>query len=230
MEVEALLVYRAGSGTMTDFTVCVATFGDESWAELAQRAAQSAESQAHVITYHGGESVAQARNACLDKVQTEFVIFLDADDVLEQGYVITMQQGSADIRAPFVRIIRQGRGMYRAPGLPWVVYCMNTRRHYGQDCVGDCLQYGNWIVVGAGARTELLRSVGGWGEEPIYEDWALWLRCWHAGASFESVPEAVYRQHISLDSRNHEGEAFDQRHEWHDRIVNSVLGHNPITA
>ena len=216
---------------MSDFTICVASFGDRSWECLAQRAINSAKGQAEVVAHHGGETVAESRNACLAQVETEYVIFLDADDILEPGYVRHMQEGSADIRAPRVRIIRNnGTGTYRMPIMPWVVNCIDTKRHPGEECVDKCLQYGNWIVVGAGVRTDLLRSVGGWGDEPIYEDWALWLRCWHAGASIEQVPEAIYRQHISLDSRNHAGDAFADRHQWHDRIVTSVLGHNPLTT
>lgn len=214
---------------MSDYTVVVATFGDSSWQRLADRAAYSVKSQAEVVRYHGGESVAEARNAALALVQTEFVIFLDADDILEGGYISAMKQGSADIRAPRVRVIHNGRGMYREPMMPWVSNCAHVNRHPGEECVGECLQYGNWVVIGAAARTELLRDVGGFHDEPIYEDWALWLRCWAAGATFEPIHEAIYRQHIRGESRNHFGEAFDDRHAWHHRIVTSVLGHNPLT-
>jgi hypothetical protein len=69
-------------------------------------------------------------------------------------------------------------------------------------CAAGCLTEGNWLVIGALARAELLRQIGGWRDWPVYEDWDLWLRCHLAGASIEAIPAAVYRAHVRPDSRN----------------------------
>jgi Glycosyl transferase family group 2 len=194
-------------------TVVVATYGDDIWRELAQRAIMSAEHQAPVIHVHG-DGLADARNKCLAKVETEFVVHLDADDTLLPGYVNAMLRGSADVRVPMVQNMHNN---HRLPYSPKV---------YGHhhSCEPSCLLEGNYIVVGAAVRTELARSVGGWWNEPIYEDWSLWLRCQQAKASFEHVPEAVYGFHKSPESRNHAGAAYEDRHLWHRLILDSIVG------
>ena len=196
-----------------DISIVIATYGDVMWKEIAGRAMMSAATQARVIHVHG-ESLADARNKGLDMVETEYVIHLDADDVLLPGYVNAMLRATADVRVPMVRNMHNN---YREPYWP---------RVYGHlhRCEPACLLEGNYIVVGAAVRTELARLVGGWWDEPIYEDWSLWLRCQQAGASFEYVPEAIYGFHKSPDSRNHSGPAYRDRHLWHHRILDSIVG------
>lgn len=205
---------------MSDVSVVVGTFGEQKWAELAQERAVPSALWLDVPAIHAhGETLAEARNSGLEQVETEWVIHLDADDELEEGYVEAMEGGSADVRAPAVRLMRPGR----TRGRIWIP------KVFAHDhlCRRDCLPFGNWICVGAYARTELLRSVGGWEEWPIYEDWALWLRCYAAGARFEYRTDAIYRQHLSPESRNHSGEAFSERNSWHNRIVTEILGGVP---
>jgi glycosyltransferase involved in cell wall biosynthesis len=188
-------------------TVCVATYGDPSWVELAQRAIASAEPQAPVVHVHG-DTLAGARNAALDLAETEWVVFLDADDELEPGYITTLAAGTADLRAPAVRYVRGRRE--REPYVP----CVAAHRH---DCEAACLTEGNYLVVGTYARAQLLRDVGGWGDEALYEDWSLWLRCHLAGATIETIPAAVYRAHVRLDSRNRAPSQAERDH-WHRTI------------
>jgi glycosyltransferase involved in cell wall biosynthesis len=200
---------------MDDVTVVVGTFGEPAWVELAQQAIRSAHHQAPVIHVHAG-TLAEARNACLEQVETEWVIHLDADDELEPGYVAAMRRGSADIRAPRVRCMRGGHSVRHGLFMPRVW----RHRH---ACDRTCLPHGSWVVVGAAVRADLVRAVGGWQEEPIYEDWSLWLRCYKAGATFEAIHGAIYRQHLRVDSRNHAGPAWERRDFWHHEILRSVL-------
>lgn len=183
---------------MEEVTVVVATFGDlRKWGPLADRAVASLEAQTvrpALVRVHG-DSLHGARNEGLAQVTTDTVIFLDADDELEATYVETMLAGTADVRAPAVRYIR-GAQAY-PPRVP------NVAGH-GHDCVGDCLEDGNWIIIGAAVRTEILRRAGGWRDFPWSEDWDTWVRCWKAGATFESIPAAIYRAHVRSNSRNRE--------------------------
>lgn len=195
-------------------TVVVPTFGDDPiWREYAERAVASARTQAPTIHVHG-DNLADARNKALCMVETQYVIHLDADDTLSPGYVNAMLQGSADVRVPRVRNMRTP---HRVP------YSPNVYAHH-HLCQPECLLQGNYIVVGAAVRTELAKQVGGWWDESIYEDWSLWLRCQQAGATFEHISDAVYEFHWRPESRNHSGEAFRERHEWHQRILTSILG------
>ena len=202
-----------GAEVLMSITVVIGTYGDDIWREYAKRAIASAKSQAPVIHVHG-DNLADARNKGLAKVETEHVVHLDADDTLLPGYVNAMLRGTADVRVPMVRNMRNN---YRKP------YSPNVYGH-SHSCEPTCLLEGNYIVVGAAVRTELVREVGGWWDEPLYEDWSLFLRCQQAGATFEHVTDAVYGFHSRPDSRNHSGPAYEQRHYWHQSILDSIVG------
>lgn len=175
-----------------DVTVAVCTFGAPEWIALAQRAIASVQEQAPVVHVHG-RTLADSRNQALAQVDTEWLVYLDADDQLESGYIDAMAVGSADLRAPTVRYVHGARPAGA------IIPRVAGHRH---ACAADCLRDGNWLVIGTAARAELLRRVGGWRDFPWSEDWDLWLRCWRAGATVEAIPGAVYRAHVRSDSRN----------------------------
>lgn len=195
-----------------DVTIAIATFGDRSWVELAeQRALPSArQSGAPVVQIHLDEGgIHDARNACLNLVDTKYLIYLDADDELEPGYLDAMATGTADVRAPSVAYVTNGRR--QRPEMPRVV-------GHTHQCAAGCLTAGNWLVVGSMVRTQLLRGIGGWRDFPWSEDWDVWLRCHLAGASIEPIPRAVYRAHVRPDSRNR-GASQAERLATHRAIV-----------
>ncbi|MEH3055544.1 MAG: glycosyltransferase [Patulibacter minatonensis] len=171
-------------------SIVVATFGDQSWRQLAaERAIPSAESFGVPFHVVHGDTLAQARNEGVARCSTEWVVHLDADDELAPGYLDELAKGTADLRAPAVSY--NGR----IPYVPKVA-------GHAHDCTAECLEHGNYLVVGALARVEQIKAVGGWEGWPVYEDWALWLRMWRAGATVESIPDAVYLAYARHDSRN----------------------------
>lgn len=175
-----------------DVTVLVATYGDDAWIELARTRAIPSVTDAPVVHHHG-LTLHDARNSALEAAATEWVCFLDADDELEPDYFDAMARGTADLRAPAVRYVTStSRPQARVPRVAGHVHA----------CTADCLEWGNWLVIGTLARADLLRTVGGFRDYPWSEDWDLWVRCWHAGATIEAVPAAVYRAHVRRDSRN----------------------------
>lgn len=178
---------------MAEVTVVVATYGDKEWSELADRRALPSAYALRVptIAIHG-DTLHGARNAGLEDVTTQYVCFLDADDALEGGYFDQIATSEADLRVPRVRYMRGRRGTLMMPKVAG----------HTHDCTAECLAYGNWMVIGTVAPTELVKKVGGFRDFPWSEDWDLWVRCWHASATIEAVPSAVYRAHVRSDSRN----------------------------
>lgn len=192
-------------------TVCVSTFGDGKWADLArERAIPSAQAQDVRVVHRHGDSLHCARNAALDVVDTPYAIFLDADDVIEPRYVEWMERFTADVRVPAVRWVPVGRSW-----LPQTLPRVSGHRHV---CEASCLTEGNFVVIGAAARVDLIRKVGGWRDWPMFEDWDLWLRLHLAGASFEWVTQAVYRAYVDHESRNRAPD-HDQRMRVHHAIA-----------
>jgi glycosyltransferase involved in cell wall biosynthesis len=176
-----------------DVTVCVATFGDSSWVDLArERAIPSIPSDLPTVQVHG-DTLHGARNHALSVVGTEWVCFLDADDELEPGYFDAMEAGTAGLRAPMVRYVSR-----RRPSVPIFPRVAGHEHH----CSALCLAFGNWLVIGTLVRADLARQVGGFRDYPWSEDWDLWVRCVAAGATVEGIPGAVYRAHVRHDSRN----------------------------
>ncbi|WP_232295622.1 glycosyltransferase family 2 protein [Parafrankia sp. EUN1f] len=176
-------------------TVAVATFGMSWWSDLARsRAIPSAAALGVPVVHHHASTLHDARNGALARVDTDWVIHLDADDELEAGYLDAMAAGAADVRAPAVRYIHS-RTRASTPAVPTVA-------GHSHHCQAECLLQGNWLVVGALVRVDLVRQVGGWRDFDWSEDWDLWLRCHLAGASFEAMPRAIYRAHVRRDSRN----------------------------
>lgn len=196
-----------------DVTICVPTYGTRRWVDLANACAiPSAEAQPAVVVHYHGISLHEARAELLATVTTPWVCFLDADDELEPGYLDRMAEATADIRVPAVRYITADH--HPAAYVPRVA----GHRH---DCTAECLPYGNWIVIGALVRTRIAQLVG-WREWDCYEDWDFWLRCFHAGATIERVPTAVYRAHVRPGSRNRAG-TNNERMETH-RLIAAANG------
>ena len=178
---------------MNDVTILIATHGEHRWSELAQeRAFPSAQEQdCQVVHIHrSDESLASVRNFLLNTVTTEWVTFLDADDELEPGYVDALLAAKGDIRAPGVRYVLPSQDpdtFFQSPV---------------QNLAGTNLDMMNYCVIGSMVRTAAVREAGGFWEEPAYEDWSLFRRMWMLGAVVTHTPEAVYRVHVSQESRN----------------------------
>lgn len=191
--------------------VVVATYGDQSWEDLAQRACESAHRQtvpvkvAH-IHQKGTPALGDVRNAGALSLwgQVDWFVFLDGDDELAPDYVERMLAGTGDIRQPSTLGVRPDGVEDAKPVL------LPKRRLIDQ----------NYIVIGALVDAEKFFEVNGFLDYPIYEDWDLWLRMYISGATISAVPEAVYKVHVREDSRNNN---VAIQKEYYDRIRSNNL-------
>lgn len=179
-------------GTPPCIAVIIPTFGDvEFWSQLAGRAVSSAMNQTRppdqVIRVHAA-TLQEARNDGAAEANTEFLCFLDADDELDPGFIAAMVNApTTDLRQPATIGVVNGRS---DPEPVLIPKCRLLDRNY--------------LIIGTVVRRELFLQVGGFEDWPIYEDWDLWLRCEHAGATVSAVPDAVYRVHVREGSRNNQ--------------------------
>lgn len=167
-------------------TIIIATYGDDSWRELAnERAFPSALRQdVPVMRFHGSD-LPRARNEAAARAHTEWLCFLDADDELEDGYIAALMAADGDLRAPAVA---------------WTTGSSSTQpvTLHERDIINGL----NPCVIGTLIRRDLFADVGGFWEWPAYEDWCLFRRAALSGARIEHVPGAVYRAQIRPGSRN----------------------------
>jgi glycosyltransferase involved in cell wall biosynthesis len=181
-------------------SVLIATYGNPVWMTTAERAISSAVGQdaLEVVAHHDPDgTVASSRNALAEEAEGDWLLFLDADDELEPGYIAAMHAAynfnDRALLTPAVRHVKKGR-----PGAPFFF----DR--------GISLREDNWLVVGTLVHKNLFWEVGGFGDYPHgFEDFSLWSKCFRAGASVIKVPDAVYVYHHNPQSKHKQG--------WRDR-------------
>ena len=184
------------SNTTSRVAVVVATYGDrEKWIPLAVEAMKSVEAQTIVprVWHEHGDTLSQARNDGAFKMSQgdeppEFLIFLDADDDLDERYVEEMLKCCDDLDLVQPATI----GVHPDGHLDDFAVVIPTEK----------LLERNYLVIGTMVRRDLFERVGGFDEWPILEDWALWIKCDLAGARIGAAPDAVYRVHFHENSRN----------------------------
>ncbi len=190
--------------------VVVATFGDiDEWGPQAEHALETAQAQIpppYVALWEHGENLAAARNAGLALVAgaCSHVLFLDADDELEEGYIDAMK----------VSILNN----MRRSDCRWYIHRPSTRGLYEDGSIEDPpsmiperdLAVANYIVIGAMVDADLLLRLGGFHHLPVLEDWDAYQRLVLAGAEVVEVPDAVYRITVRTGSRNAPGPIHGQ--------------------
>lgn len=179
--------------TMTKVACIVATFGPDKqfWNTLATRAIGSIARQTrqpnelHRVHVDQENALHIARNRGAAMSEAEWLIFLDADDVLHERYVEEMLAGEGDVRIPsrenFFWDGRHEGPWYQAPGRTLLDYCH--------------------ICIGAMIRRDLFLKVGGFEDWQTWEDWHFWLKCWIEGAAMLPCKKAIYQANIRPDSR-----------------------------
>lgn len=164
--------------------------------EYLARALESVRKQTYPVSLciaydYDHQGSAFTRNTALAGVRTEWSAFLDDDDEWLPGHVATLMQAAeetgADVIYPWFDVI-SSRGFDPWPGV------------FGRPFNADDLRMRNYIPTTALARTDFVRSVGGFQpygdqKESACDDWGLWLKLLDAGATFYHVPERTWLWH-----------------------------------
>lgn len=185
-------------------SVVIATCGSSEWEQLAWTRAYPAARLAAdrvphplepqiVVEHLTDGTIAQARNYAATKAIEPWLVFLDADDELDEAYLLHMQRrilmdvdDPFRLYAPAVMTLWPG-GRMEPPKLP--------NQHMTMPPLNHC-------VIGTAVASAVFDGVGGFREGYYpWEDYELWLRCMRRGCVVTPVPECVYVAHA------HEGSA-----------------------
>lgn len=172
--------------------IVVATYGSDEWYERGQRALRSAREAGPDECMHIHEEVsgnlAEIRNRGAADLPTDWVIFLDGDDLLERNYVSAM------------RAALDGDAIYKPSTQGF--HSDGTFEEVSMIPERELLQ-ANHIVIGAMVSRQRFLDVGGFDPSlPLLEDWDLWLRLYTTGSGIVAVPDAIYQIGVRTDSRN----------------------------
>ena len=140
-----------------------------------------------------GEGAAAVRNRALERVDTEWVAFVDDDDELYPDHLRLCARAA---RLNGADVVYPG---YDTSGGPDPVGC------FGMPFDGDLLQRLYIFRVSVLARTDAVRAAGGIQALPDVhgdpcEDWGLWLAMHRLGASFYHLPQKTWQWNLAPGS------------------------------
>lgn len=140
-----------------------------------------------------------ARNRAIASASSDFVLYLDADDLLAVEHMREMVRLVADY---------PGYDIYSSDGL-FAYADGSTAPVFGYDgivslTVEDMLP--SCMILGGGAlvRTRVIRDLGGFREHMYGEDYDLWLRALARGYKHIATPQPLYIYHQFLDGQKSE--------------------------
>lgn len=194
---------------MAACSIVIVSYGSAWWKQVGdERALPSAQAQGdyEIIRIHRDDpntNLCSLRNHAVAQATSEKIVIVDADDELEPGYVDAMLAATGDIRYPKIRVLSEpDETPLPAP------YEIDPRP----------IWEGNYVIVAAMMRRDMFLSLGGYDPALEYaEDWDFYIRAFFAGASFQFVPNAIYRQHWRAGARNQHPDGERLRQQIRDR-------------
>lgn len=190
-----------GSGLKSpSFGIAIGTFGAPSWRLKGDALVIKFMDMAEDVVHVHAETLCDARNCAAIQLNTDWIIFLDADDDLKSDYIKEMKIGAEP-------------GMLLQPA---TLGCVDGKYdNYPVVIPPKDLYKANYLVIGTAVERERFIEVGGFRDLPALEDWDLWIRLVISGCSVKRVPFAVYIVNVMPDSRN---QNTQQHHQVYRKV------------
>lgn len=158
---------------------------------------------------HRGVGISRNQGALL--ASSEYLLFLDADDALDEHFIESMVKVKADTKADIIY-----------PNvLLWShwhkdVKLRNAWHESVEEVTKENMLQQNQIVVTSLVSRKRYLEAGGTPDIPILEDYALWMRCLQLGATFAKSPHSVLKYRQRKEGRlRHNDEA---KNEWYYKL------------
>lgn len=162
---------------------------DETAAVVRSLVAQHPDLECHLPRQRRG--LAANRNDAAQRVETEWIVYLDGDDWLdlrfvERGEQWLEQHPGFDVLTTDMTIVRDGRK-------PFVAKARAPRSWTG-------LIRKNTVIQTSFVRRSMILALGGYDGSLEYEDWDFWIRALKAGYRIGRLPGAhLYRREHGLN-------------------------------
>ncbi|MDD7962965.1 glycosyltransferase family 2 protein [Microbacterium thalli] len=160
------------------------------------RAAAAADPRLNVVSHDRPRGLGAARNAGLDLVETPFVAFLDADDILApralERLVGTLDASGSDfVAGAYVRLRPTDEGYTPGPVQPWVAAATDPERR-GVTLADHPAASGNIVAWSKASRIEFWRRNRlRFPEGRLYEDQLVAQQMYTRARAFDVIPDVV---------------------------------------
>lgn len=210
-----------GTGRTVDVTVITPTISGRE--HLLEECIESVKKQTIVPMEHRVKldehrvGPARIRNELAAGVRTEWITFLDDDDILLSNHFeihnLYMKGSAPAPKRTCVSDLKQGTVESVVPGAEerWDVistWCMmvhepgNEVLFEGTPQPKRIMSGHNTLPITATVRTEMFNEVGGFNENVRFEDLVLWQDLYRAGARFKSFYIPTWHYRITPGGRN----------------------------